>query len=80
MHSSGINMFKNRMDNYFLRQDTLSLIQRLCCPQPSQLLVGWQPCKNIVKSESELSDHGLLVDIYVPAVVIEKTNCIQDKY
>ena len=41
VHSSSVNMFKNRIDNYLVR---LSISQRLPCPQPSELLLGWQSC------------------------------------
>ena len=46
VHSSSVNMFKNRIDNYLVRGDQyrcgLSISQRLPCPQPSELLLGWQ--------------------------------------
>ena len=45
VHSSSINMFKNRIDNYLVRvgyiyihTGELSISQRLPCPQPSELL------------------------------------------
>ena len=53
VHSSSVNMFKNRIDNYLVRAGStlrfvhvcgLSISQRLPCPQPSELLLGWQSC------------------------------------
>ena len=51
VHSSSINIFKNRIDNYLVRAgytyiSTCGLLisQRLPCMQPSDLLLGWQSC------------------------------------
>ena len=51
VHSSSITMFKKRMNNYLVRAGYtqirmcgLSISQRLPCPQPSELLLGWQSC------------------------------------
>ena len=47
VHSSTINMFKNRIDNYLVRAGYiwihtcgLSISQWLPCPQPSEFLLG----------------------------------------
>ena len=44
-------MFKNRMDNYLVREGYtyirtcgLLISQMSACPQPSELLLGWQSC------------------------------------
>ena len=51
VHSSTVNMFMNRIDNYLVRAGCtqirtceLSISQRLPCSQLSELLPGWQSC------------------------------------
>ena len=50
VHSNS-DMFTNRIDNYlvragysYIRTCGLSINQRLPCPQPYELSLGWQSC------------------------------------